>query len=86
MSIYCNDDLHLGVVWIGVGTQQFVRIQVGQVKVETMIVSHNFNPKWNQVYVVIEDKIQGRTLELTVWDAVHAFPSLASLQQFSQLT
>jgi len=48
---------------------------VGHVKVETKIVSHNFNPKWNQVFVVRGDKVQGRT----VWDAVHAFPSLASL-------
>jgi Ca2+-dependent lipid-binding protein len=79
MSIYCNDDLHLGVVWIGVGIQQFIRIQVGHVKAETKIVSHNFNPKWNQVFVVKGDKVQGRTLELTVWDVVHAFPSLASL-------
>jgi hypothetical protein len=49
------------------------------VKEETKIVSHNFNPKWNQVFVVGRDKVQGRTLELIVWDALHAFPSLVSL-------
>jgi hypothetical protein len=64
-------------VWCGLGLayNSFIRIQVGHVKVETKIVSHNFNPKWNQVFVVRGDKVQGRT----VWDAVHAFPSLASL-------
>ncbi len=25
MTIYCNDDLHLGVVWIGAGIQQFYK-------------------------------------------------------------
>jgi Ca2+-dependent lipid-binding protein len=79
MSIYCNDDLHLGVLWIGDGIQQFVRIQMGHVKAETKIVSHNLNPKWNQVFVVGEDKVQGRTLELIVWDVIHAFPSLTFL-------
>jgi len=52
---------------------------VGHVKAKIKIVSHNLNPKWNQVFVVGGDKVQGRTLELTVWDAIHAFPSLASL-------
>jgi hypothetical protein len=52
---------------------------VGHVKAETKIVPHNLNPEWNQVFAVGEDKVQGRTLELTVWDAVHAFPSPASL-------
>jgi hypothetical protein len=51
---------------------------VGHVKTETKIVSHNLNPKWNQVFAVGNDKVQGRTLELIVWDVVHAFPSLAS--------
>jgi hypothetical protein len=78
MSIYCNDDLHLGVMWIGAGIQQFVRIQMWHVKAETK-VSHNLNPKWNQVFVVGEDKVQGKTLELIVWDVIHAFPSLTFL-------
>jgi hypothetical protein len=74
-------------VWcVGAGIQQFARIQVGHVKAETKIVPHNLNPEWNQVFAVGEDKVQGRTLELTVWDAVHAFPSPASLGQFSHLT
>ncbi len=49
------------------------------VKVETKIVSHNLNPKWNQVFVVGEDKVQGKTFELIVWDVIHAFPSLTFL-------
>jgi hypothetical protein len=46
-NIYCNDDLHLGVVWIGFSIQQFARIQVGHVKAKFKIVQHNFNLEWN---------------------------------------
>jgi len=49
---------------------QYVRLAVGAVRTETKIVKHNLNPEWNQVFAVGKDKIQGRTLELTVWDAV----------------
>jgi hypothetical protein len=49
------------------------------VKAEIKIAPHNLNLKWNQVFAVGEDKVQGRTLELIVWDAIHAFPSFASL-------
>ncbi len=46
MSIYCNDDLHLGVVCWGWHTI-VVRIQVGHVNVETKIVPHNFDLEWH---------------------------------------
>jgi hypothetical protein len=46
MSIYCNDDLHLGVVCWGWHTI-VARIQVGHVKVETKIVPHNFDLEWH---------------------------------------
>jgi hypothetical protein len=67
-------------VWcVGANIQQFARIQVGHVKAEIKIAPHNLNLEWNHVFAVGEDKVQGRTLELIVWDAVHAFPSFASL-------
>jgi hypothetical protein len=42
------------------------------VKAETKIVMRSLDPEWNQVFAVGEDKVQGGTLELTVWDAVCA--------------
>jgi Ca2+-dependent lipid-binding protein len=50
--------------------QQYVRLTVGHVKAETKIVKRSLDPEWNQVFAVGEDKVQGGTLELTVWDAV----------------
>ncbi len=52
--------------------QQYVRLTVGHVKAETKIVMRSLDPEWNQVFAVGEDKVQGGTLELTVWDAVCA--------------
>ncbi|CAK9202097.1 unnamed protein product [Sphagnum jensenii] len=47
----------------------YVRLTVGHVKAETKIVKRSLDPEWNQVFAVGEDKVQGGTLELTVWDA-----------------
>ncbi len=52
--------------------QQYVRLTVGHVKAETKIVKRSLDPEWNQVFAVGGDKVQGGTLELTVWDAVWA--------------
>lgn len=49
---------------------QYVRITVGPVRTETKIIKHDLNPVWNQVFAVGKDKLQGGTLELSVWDAV----------------
>ena len=49
---------------------QYVRLTVGAVKTETKIIKHDLNPEWNQVFAIGRDKIQGGTLELSVWDAV----------------
>jgi hypothetical protein len=49
---------------------QYVRLTVGAVKTETKIVKQNLNPEWNQVFAIGRDKIQGGTLEFSVWDAV----------------
>lgn len=43
---------------------------MGNVKAQTRIVKHSLFPEWNQVFAVGEDKVQGGTLEVTVWDAV----------------
>ena len=53
---------------------QYVRLSVGAVRTETRIVKHNLNPEWNQVFAVGKDKIQGRTVELSCWDAVSSHP------------
>lgn len=47
----------------------YVRITVGPVRTETKIIKHDLNPVWNQVFAVGKDKLQGGTLELSVWDA-----------------
>lgn len=54
--------------------KQYVRLTVGAVKTETKIVKHDLNPEWNQVFAVGRDKVQGGTLELSVWDAVSSHP------------
>ncbi len=50
--------------------QQYVRLTVGAVKTESKIIKSELNPEWNQIFAVGKDKIQGGTLELSVWDAV----------------
>jgi hypothetical protein len=50
--------------------QQYVRLTVGAVKTESKIIKNELNPEWNQIFAVGKDKIQGGTLELSVWDAV----------------
>lgn len=47
-----------------------MRLTVGAVKTESKIIKHSLNPEWSQVFAVGRDKIQGGTLELSVWDAV----------------
>ena len=47
-----------------------MRLTVGAVKAETKIIKRELNPEWNQVFAIGRDKIQGGTLELSVWDAV----------------
>ncbi len=61
--------------------QQYVRLTVGAVKTESKIIKNELHPEWNQIFAVGKDKIQGGTLELSVWDAVSnttlcLFPSL----------
>lgn len=51
---------------------QYVRLTVGAVKTESKIIKHSLNPEWSQVFAVGRDKIQGGTLELSVWDAVNS--------------
>ncbi len=50
--------------------QQYVRLTVGAVKTESKIIKNELHPEWNQIFAVGKDKIQGGTLELSVWDAV----------------
>jgi hypothetical protein len=53
---------------------------VGRVKAETIIVPHTLNPEWNKVFAIGEDGVQGSTVEVTVWDAVHCLlPSFSCL-------
>ncbi|CAM6022599.1 unnamed protein product [Sphagnum balticum] len=50
----------------------YVRLTVGAVKTESKIIKSELNPEWNQIFAVGKDKIQGGTLELSVWDADNA--------------
>ncbi|CAK9229574.1 unnamed protein product [Sphagnum troendelagicum] len=50
----------------------YVRLTVGAVKTESKIIKSELNPEWNQIFAVGKDKIQGGTLELSVWDAGNA--------------
>jgi hypothetical protein len=55
------------------GGDQYVRISVGPLKMETKIISQTLHPEWNQDFVIAligEDKIQGGVCELSVWGAV----------------
>jgi hypothetical protein len=50
------------------------------VKAETIVVPHTLNPEWNKVFAIGEDGVQGSTVEVTIWDAVHCLlPSFSCL-------
>ncbi|CAK9238618.1 unnamed protein product [Sphagnum troendelagicum] len=53
----------------GLKSDPYVRLTVGAVKTESKIIKNELNPEWNQIFAVGKDKIQGGTLELSVWDA-----------------
>ncbi len=71
----CNVVIKLALInalpWgLFVMPQQYVRLTVGAVKTESKIIKSELNPEWNQIFAVGKDKIQGGTLELSVWNAV----------------
>ncbi|KAH7307632.1 hypothetical protein KP509_22G069500 [Ceratopteris richardii] len=46
----------------------FVEVKVGNVKVETAVISQNLNPVWREVFAIAEDRFSAQFLEITVWD------------------
>ncbi|KAJ7297142.1 hypothetical protein O6H91_08G112600 [Diphasiastrum complanatum] len=47
----------------------YVKIKINEGKpAETRAILRTVNPEWNQVFAFSKDKIQGPTLEITVWD------------------
>ncbi|KAJ7292300.1 hypothetical protein O6H91_10G051900 [Diphasiastrum complanatum] len=47
----------------------YVKMKLGEGKpAQTTIIQNSLNPEWNQTFAFGKDKIQGPTLEITVWD------------------
>lgn len=46
----------------------YCKITVGPVKTVTRVFKRSLNPEWNEVFAVGRDKIQGGSLEVSVWD------------------
>ncbi|KAJ7297998.1 hypothetical protein O6H91_Y022900 [Diphasiastrum complanatum] len=47
----------------------YVKLKVGEGKAaQTRTIPRSLNPEWNQVFAFSKEKVQGPTLEITVWD------------------
>ncbi|EFJ10173.1 hypothetical protein SELMODRAFT_123924 [Selaginella moellendorffii] len=55
---------------LGGSSDPYVKVKVGEgYPAKTEIRKRSVNPVWNQVFAFGKDKIQGPTVEITVWDA-----------------